>query len=321
MRRVILYSILIYSFVGCDQTFDTTFESKPTTFIYSILDPLDTIHYIRINKSFISDNNIFDIAKISDSMYFLNLNVKVELFDDIGGKVVYYPKPTIFTPKESGIFYTEPNILYSFSCDINPFSAAEITIINPEYCDTIYASTKLSKPGIFYLPGLWTGSTEVAFFSKSYRMYWATGTGYISAISMIFHYTDVYEESSANKNFQYLLQYDYHSNYEKEYFFMFGDFLDKVISRIPDDPLVKYRVFDSIDFHIDTSEEFLYEYSRFFTYPPSDFTLTDLTNIKNGCGIFSAKSSISLTGFSLDHQAFDSLCHGQITKTLRFIDY
>lgn len=321
MRQVFLFSILLYCFVGCDQSFDITIESKPTTFVYSVLDPSDTIHYIRINKSFIADDNIIDIIKISDSLNYSNLKVQIEFFNDIGENVLYYAKPTIYTPKNVGIFYSEPNILYCLKCDINPYTLAEITIINPICCDTISARTKISRPGIFYLPGMWTSSTQVTFYGTGYRMYWQTGTGSYSAISMTFHYKNVYEGFSVNNSFEYLLQYDNRLNLEKEYFFTLDEFLDKVSSRIPIESLVKYRVFDSIDFHINSSEKFLYEYARFFTFPPSEFNLTDLTNVKNGSGIFSSNSRISLTGFSLDVQALDSLVHGQITNTLKFVDY
>ena len=321
MRQILIFFALLCGFVGCDQAFDITIETKPTTFIYSVLDPIDTNHYIRINRSFIADSNIFEIVRISDSMYYSHLNVKIELLNNNGGNVVFYPQPKIFIPKNIGNFYSEPNILYCFNCDLSPFSTARITVINPINTDTATATTKISKPGIFYLPGLWTKSTQVSFYGTGYRMYWQTGTGDYSELSMTFHYTDVYSEFSENKNFQYMLQYDRRSNIEKEYFFTLDDFLDKTISRIPDEPLVKYRVFDSIDFHIDSSEKFLYEYARFSTYPPSEFSLAVLTNIQNGCGIFSSNSRISLKGFSLDIQAFDSLVHSQMTKSLGFIHY
>ena len=72
----------------------------------------------------------------------ISVGHQTEHFDDIGGNVVFYPQPKIFNPK---------NI------------------------DTVTATTKISKPGVFYLPGLWTKSTQVSFYGTGYRMYWQTG--------------------------------------------------------------------------------------------------------------------------------------------------
>ena len=80
-------------------------------------------------------------------------------------------------------------------------------------------------------------------------------------------------------------------------------------------------MFDSVDFHIDTADKFLYDYANIFRANPSEFALINFTNIKNGSGIFSSRSSIDHTGMLLDVQALDSLINSNITKQLRFVRY
>ena len=80
-------------------------------------------------------------------------------------------------------------------------------------------------------------------------------------------------------------------------------------------------MFDSIDFHIDSADKFLYDYVNLFRANPSEFALINFTNIKNGSGIFSSKSSVHYTGMGLDVQALDSLINSKTTKHLRFVRY
>ncbi len=316
----VLYVLVLFLF-SCENSFDLTIKSKSTSFVYCIINTTDTVHYIRINKSFISDDNAYAYLDIADSMNFKNLTIKVELFDSLRGNVVLYPEKTTDIPKDTGTFYSEPNLLYFFIFDLNPFTDCELTIINTDYSDTIYSYTKLSKPGKFYLPGIWTSSDQVCFYGNGYRMFWKTGTGYYNGISMTFHYSDFIDGTKVPRLFNYLLQYSYLPLSEKEFFFTLDDFLYTVKSRVLVNPSTSHRVFDSIDFHLTSADYFLQEYSKLFSYSPLESSLVNFTNIQNGCGIFSSKARTNLTGFRLDVQAMDSLVSSQLTKSLKFVDY
>ncbi len=68
--------------------------SDPTPIVYGILCPDDSIHYIRLTKSFISESSPWDEAKIPYSQYFASLHYRSDLFENMlsnmeGGKGLF----------------------------------------------------------------------------------------------------------------------------------------------------------------------------------------------------------------------------------------
>ena len=73
-----LLIIISFFFTSCSTKVDMVEEGEGIPVVYSILDPTDKIHYIRINKSFNGNSDIYDIAKNPDSLFFSDsLDVKI----------------------------------------------------------------------------------------------------------------------------------------------------------------------------------------------------------------------------------------------------
>jgi hypothetical protein len=321
MRHLIAI-FFILSASSCSNDFDVVIPAKPTTFVYCVLNTPDSVHYIRINKSFITLDNVYDYVKRSDSLYYPDLNLLIELTDNNSRIVSIKPGKIIYEPKDFGLFTQNPNILYAFKLNLKDYLNAKLRLIIPQNADTITAETAIvADTGKFLLPGKWSSTKSMSFFGGCYNLRWETGGGAFHSMSYTFHYRDILADETISRSFEYMFQYDFGPNAEREFCLRLEDLLYTINSRIPDRPEVEVRMFDSIDFHIDTAEKFLYDYANIFRENPSEFALINFTNIKNGSGIFSSRSSIHLTGMRLDVQALDALINSVTTKHLRFIRY
>ncbi len=319
--RFLIFAFFILSAFSCRNDFDIVIAAKPTTFVYCVLNTSDSLHYVRINKSFITFDNVYDYVKRSDSLYYPDLDLLIELTDYTSRVVSVKPEKVIFFSKDSGLFSQDPNILYAFPFDLRKYSKAKLRLMIPNSPDTITSETSIVDSCEFYLPGKWSSNKSISFFGGCYNLHWRTGNGAFHSMRYTFHYSDFVKNDKIPRSFEYQFQSDLDPKGERDFCLSLADFLYAIKSRIPNRPEVEVRIFDSVDFHIDTAEKFLYDYANIFRTNPSEFALINFTNIKNGSGIFSSRSSIDHTGMQLDVQALDSLINSNITKQLRFVRY
>jgi hypothetical protein len=295
--------------------------ARPTTFVYCVLNTSDSIHYLRINKSFITFDNVYDYVRCSDSLYYADLDLFIELAYKNSRIVIIKPEKVVYLSKDTGLFAQDPNILYAFHFDLRKYKKAKLRLIIPQDTDTITAETSIVDSCEFLLPGKWSSNKSISFFGGCYSLHWKTGNGSFHAMRYTFHYRDFLKNDTISRSFEYMFQSDLDPNGERDFCLRLDDVLYTIKSRIPNRPDVDARMFDSIDFHIDSADKFLYDYANILSANPSEFALINFTNIKNGSGIFSSKSTIDHTGMGLDVQALDSLVNSKITKHLRFVRY
>lgn len=124
MKRTLLYiSCLagILSLASCSEKFDVAAPYKSVTVVTAFLDLSDTAQYIRIEKGFLdNDKSALDMAKIADSSYYSDLDVKIkEMIPQNPNPVNVYTLPLVDMdkegyPKTDGAFFTSPNMAYKF---------------------------------------------------------------------------------------------------------------------------------------------------------------------------------------------------------------
>jgi hypothetical protein len=306
---------------SCSNGFDVVNQAPPTTFVYCVLNPSDSVHYVRINKSFITFDNVYDYVKRSDSLYYPDLYLLIELTDYHLRVVSVKPEKVIYFSKDSGLFAQTPNILYAFPFDLKQYAKAKLRLIIPNNPDTITSETSIVDSCEFYLPGKWSSNKSMSFFGGCYNLHWRTGNGAFHSMRYTFHYSDFVKNDTIPRSFEYQFQSDLDPNGERDFCLTLKDLLYTVKLRIPNRPEVEARMFDSIDFHIDSADKFLYDYANLFRSNPAEYALINFTNLKNSSGIFSSKLTIHHTGMGLDVQALDSLSNSKITKNLKFVRY
>ncbi len=108
-------AILLLTLVSsCKEDIDLTGDAQETAVVYGLLNQADSIHFIKINRAFISNDNSLITAQIPDSNYFASVEATVK--EIIGGSVArtWTLEDTIVENKEPGVFFAPEQKLYYF---------------------------------------------------------------------------------------------------------------------------------------------------------------------------------------------------------------
>ena len=131
----IALSTVTLQITSCSDDFEVSAPYKNVAFVYGLLNMHDTAHYIRIQKAFLDENkNAVDMAQISDSSFFKDLDVVVR---EINGTTIVnnFPLQKVDLAhegfvKEDGSFFTSPNYAYKFKDSLNPAYRYRLVITN-----------------------------------------------------------------------------------------------------------------------------------------------------------------------------------------------
>ena len=126
MKKYLLSISLFLSLlllVSCETEFSTIAEYKDITVVYGLLDSKDSNQYIKINKAFLTENDVLTYAADPDSNQYLNkLEVKIEEWSENGNKIQTFELDTTTVyNKEPGLFYYPDQILYTWNRPQFPF--------------------------------------------------------------------------------------------------------------------------------------------------------------------------------------------------------
>ncbi len=125
--------LLFFLFIGvistsCNNDIQLNADYKEIMVVYGLLDKMDSVHYIRIQRAFQNTNaSALSISQKVDSLYFDTLNVKVT---DLTTSQVYLLKKEVSTIKDSGYFQNKVNVLYRFSAPLNASHLYRLDIID-----------------------------------------------------------------------------------------------------------------------------------------------------------------------------------------------
>lgn len=115
----ILFLALFFQ-TGCTTDFDLEAPWKDVPIVYGFLSVQDTAHYIRVEKAFLEpDGDARQIARIPDSIYY-DEDVSVFLEKITSGRIYALSRVEANEegyPRAEGPFVEDPNILYKISAD------------------------------------------------------------------------------------------------------------------------------------------------------------------------------------------------------------
>ncbi len=111
--KILLLSLLIFLAWSCEEDFDINAPYQDITVVYGLLDQgVDTI-YLKINKAFLGDGNVMEMAKIADSSTYVNgLQAVVEEWENSAMVNSYQLDTITLGGKEEGIFSNPYQIIY-----------------------------------------------------------------------------------------------------------------------------------------------------------------------------------------------------------------
>jgi len=136
MKNTLVVLVLLSVFVSsCSTKFKVGADYKEVTVVYGLLSMSDTAHYIKITKGFFDEKlNNLELAQNPDSIYFSDLEVKVEsLINGNVAETLPLTKVDLVLegyPKAPGTFATIPNYAYKFKKTLDPTRTYRLKIKN-----------------------------------------------------------------------------------------------------------------------------------------------------------------------------------------------
>ena len=156
MKNIFYLIGLILISYSCETDFEINAPYDKIPIIYGVLDHSADTQFIKINKSFLGDNNSA-YSSINDSMYFDKVNVRIEELDEDENIIRVFSLQEKYVPVApgSGIFFTDKQKVYYFTDvldetkdyrivgdgDGRPFSATTNLIEDFEFDRTFKNST------------------------------------------------------------------------------------------------------------------------------------------------------------------------------------
>jgi hypothetical protein len=350
MKKIILLLCPLFILLtSCETDFDVTGDWKEITIVYGILDKNDATHYIRINKAFLGDEDAFVMAAENDSINYDSLTVKLIELTESGTAVDSFllEETTVSLENDStSIFGDDGNPeqkLWKTSEILDQTKIYRVKVVNEVTGNTVTAETPLVKAFSITQPSI-SPQSKVSFIGNNdaYSSYSVkfppAGNGKVYEVTIVFYYREVNLANSDTTHHSIVWKQSQHVadpnesliqiNLEGENFY---SYVGSVVGALPDNykRLIGRGLVDTepdgnsddhIDVFINVGGEELYNYIE-INKPAASGILLDkpvYTNIENGLGIFSSRTSNSVLNKSLSIKSVNELKSGDYTGTLGF---
>jgi len=332
MKKIWIISLLLGLVVlniSCDNDVDLTAEFKDIPVVYGVLSPKDDAHYIKIERAFLGgdNDNALQIAQIADSIYYENLDVKIE---EVSTGTVYTLNRVDGNEegleREEGVFADSPNYLYKFTEELTEGEEYLLRINRGDNTEEVTASTTIVSDFSFTTPQI---PTDINIQYRPFSLAWKRTPGaFFYDVSMQFRFLEedvdnigIFEEKEIKWEIVKNVSIEdvggsntFFINFNGEEFFRF-------LGAELDDNGGAQRIFVSLDFIVDAGGKELFDFiniGQANTGITSSQVIPTYTNLSEGYGVFSSRNRVPYEGFTLNAEARDSLANGLYTKTLGF---
>ncbi len=332
MTRLLFPALAALLLLGsaCSTDFELEAPWKDIPIVYGFLDLQDTAHYIRLEKAFLQPGgNANQIAQIADSLYYPpSVTVQIEkrttgqrfTLQRVDGNTEGYPR-------HSGPFATAPNYLYKIPASVLGLVAEQpvrLIINRGSGLPAVTADTRVLGP---ITPRVTSPANPLNLdYNRNLLFIWeCSPSAIIFDIRMRIHYREVGPSGSENKTLEWAIKRDLQKaqpnadnvrfdDVKGEDFFRFvGANIEPAASR--------QRFLQGIDLvYTAGGAELrdLIQLERANTGITSSQAIPVYSNLSEGRGIFSSRSSVVRSGLTLNSPAMDSLRFGIYTRQLNF---
>ncbi|OFY56129.1 MAG: hypothetical protein A2X22_03905 [Bacteroidetes bacterium GWF2_49_14] len=330
-REFVLILIVISGFLtSCEDDIEVIKEGPTIPVVYGLLNPNDTVNYIRLTRTFIGKESVAELAGKPENLFYQDVIMTLDINSPEGYPMKSFPfEKVILENRIEGLFVSEPNITYqlkgSISSFLNDKYQVRLSVILNQENKLVSAQQTYRTPPQIINPKPSIQSYLSLYYSDPLRIEWQDIYGYSRyevlmrlnfstrlQDSIVYSKVDVgsVQLSNATRPDQI--------DQTLSHFINGDDLLRQIGLKIINDSNVINRSLIGIDIMIAcTTEEFL-EYEE-TNQIASDRLGKPVSNIVNGMGVFALRTITSQTGYLLDPISMDSLVKGQYTKHLRFV--
>lgn len=150
-KITLLLASMLLILSSCKDDINITGSALPTAVVYSVLDPNDNVHFVKVTRAFVTSENQIETAAIADSNYFASVEGTIKEYYQGALKRTFDLTDTIVEGKKEGIFYHPEQKVYMFKTpkndplksDVGYEYRLELDINNGEF--TVSSATELVR--------------------------------------------------------------------------------------------------------------------------------------------------------------------------------
>lgn len=339
---VVIILTLIVFFTACEKEFSINSEYEDFPIVYAIFDTKASTQYVKIYKSYLTEDNPMDKAKDWHNYTYLDsIDVYVEEYDSKNNllRTIYFDTTTNIV-KEQGIFDYPTQLLYEADFSLKRGCNYKLYVFNPytkkivvgqtsvvDTVNLIYPKRTIISPILLSFP----------FKTSFYTSFSRAENAYYYDVTLLYYYTEVLSDNSKRQpkpikiNLGKVNGENFAPKYQTSEYQSYN-FYTTLAKEIVDSIQVVKRHTDSLVIEITSAGQDLYKYMLAST--PSNTinqtigTYTNLTayntDTKEDKYVLGVLSTRSITRFHYDDLATpgarDSLFYGVYTSHLKFTD-
>jgi hypothetical protein len=328
MRRAISILIILAGLASCRNDFEVMAPYKAIPLVYCILNQNDSVHFLRLEKSFLGEADANDMARQTDSIYFPEASVFIERWANSQMMERLVLERVLYPARDSGVFTNDPNFVYRTSAPIRGNSEYRLNITIPLTGAQVTATTHTISEFKVIKPEAYKKNLPFSSYDNYQTVEWLTAPfTRVYHLMIRFHYLEVKEEDTVSLSADWNIGDFVSQNgaggedikvevLQRNFYKWLGNKL-----KIPSPDVQRLADKKAVDFVLTIGGEELYTYME--VYKEDSGILKEkpvFTNIVNGIGLFSTRFKQSVVGKSLSDHSIDSLAYGIYTKSLRFAD-
>lgn len=295
MKKVYLFVILIATTLfwqACDKEVELLAEYEDITVVYGLISPEDSLSYLRIEKAFLTDGDVFEAAQVADSnSYPYKLDVRMYS----NNREITFDTMTV-RDKEDGIFYNPEMMVYYAVTNnmLNDEDEYHLEVTNPKTGKVVTSSSYLIDASGIRLD---YPKIKISFTSDKAVEFNSINNGRLYQLNLRFHYTErnIVSDERSDYFVDWIfpsVQTDYLDGGDIIYFPYIGEqFYLNLLSNIPYKENIE-RYEGQVELIVSVADD------TFNTYMEVNEPSTSLvierpsyTNIENGYGVFASRSN------------------------------
>lgn len=326
--KVSLVILIILFFTGCKKEININADWKEIPAVYCILNPHDTVQYLRLGRSFRASPEYEHSALQADSISYKPDDVEVYLNKMENGIPVgpdLYFVPTNEIPKDSGMFTSHGYFIFSLHGSIQKNTEYKLTI-NFTKKNLQLISEIITLDELIVLEPNSIEQRKVDFTHlNGFSVQWKPlANASIYQVVVAFKYCEITASDSINKILLWQSNNKISGLQTSDLSLEIpGDpgFYNFLVKNLSVNTQIKRRVL-GLDFIVLAGGSELADYVLSSIMSANDPSVLNIySNIQNGVGIFSSKTDTKISNKLFSDNTIDSLSYGRITKDLNFANH
>jgi hypothetical protein len=316
-------SALLLILAGCTTEIELIRPGDPVPVVYCLLDPEDSIQYVRIGMTFMVSPGDTNFQPSQDEIL-----VKEEILVYLVAEYttlkqeIYYATPVDSIPKDSGWFPSSVNQLYAVRCKILPNTRYSLYVHFTGTNRIVHGETVSMNSALSVIDPEIVEGREATLLPgiDFYVRIHPVGHGPVFQSTMAFRYAEIKEGIWVDRSLvlpqKFVYEYDTTVSYGEQR--ISGErFLIDVSRAVRPEPGIR-RVPLGLDFHVSCGGDDLALKIRAENNTQS-FSILDVNSFDNAIGVFSCLTHVYVKDVPLSRFTLDTLAMGLLTRDLGFL--